>query len=192
MGQHALTRWPQRRQPAHAGVFSAKRHAHRSAPPRCCDRCQPPAPAARKNPHHPARPAGDANAQQRQHGRGRTRAGAALLPKACTCPAKASLDNRQLLAALAHEMEQLGVTVHWNCSKTRRRLPGQRRHQSLAARLHASVRLQGYAARRARRGDFASTHRRDAAAPNALGTSALPDLHRTWVRPRLRHRRDGD
>ena len=32
-------------------------------------------------------------------------------------PGEGQLDNRQLLAALAHEMEQLGVTVHWNCPK---------------------------------------------------------------------------
>ena len=29
-------------------------------------------------------------------------------------PGEGQLDNRQLLAALAHEMEQLGVDVHWN------------------------------------------------------------------------------
>ena len=33
-------------------------------------------------------------------------------------PGEGQLDNRQLLAALAHEMELLGVTVHWNCTKT--------------------------------------------------------------------------
>ena len=32
-------------------------------------------------------------------------------------PGEGQLDNRQLLAALAHEMEQLGVNVHWNCPK---------------------------------------------------------------------------
>ena len=33
-------------------------------------------------------------------------------------PGEGQLDNRQLLAALAHEMELLGVTTHWNCTKT--------------------------------------------------------------------------
>ena len=33
-------------------------------------------------------------------------------------PGEGQLDNRQLLAALAHEMELLGVTAHWNCTKT--------------------------------------------------------------------------
>lgn len=32
-------------------------------------------------------------------------------------PGEGQLDNRQLLAALAHEMKQLGVTVHWNTPK---------------------------------------------------------------------------
>lgn len=32
-------------------------------------------------------------------------------------PGEGQLDNRQLLTALAYEMEQLGVTVHWNTPK---------------------------------------------------------------------------
>ena len=32
-------------------------------------------------------------------------------------PGEGQLDNRQLLAALAQEMEKLGVTAHWNCPK---------------------------------------------------------------------------
>jgi glycine oxidase len=84
-------------------------------------------------------------------------------------PGEGQLDNRQLLTALLHELQALGVTLHWNSPRAPQDLP---RSEEGAVDWVFDCRGLGARAQQAPRGDGTSTH----AAPRGERTGAHADL----------------
>jgi glycine oxidase len=107
-------------------------------------------------------------------------------------PGEGQLDNRQLLAALAGEMERLGVQLHWNTPREPAYFARWASRAGCSTAVAWARAATGATARCAWRGGPPARARGHAGAPHAVGAPALPGLHRAQRKPCVRDRRDRD